>query len=124
MDAHSRNVGIAFGTLIASSATLLCCVLPAVLVSIGAGATLVSLVTAMPQLVWLSESKNLVFSLAAGLLIAGGVVIWRARYLPCPAEPSAARACSRLRRTSLGLYLAATLAFVVGATFAYILPRL
>ena len=124
MDAHSRNVGIAFGTLIASSATLLCCVLPAVLVSIGAGATLVSLVTAVPQLVWLSESKDLVFLLAAGLLVASGFVIWRSRYLPCPADPAAARACTRLRRISLGLYLAATLAFVVGATFAYMLPAL
>ena len=52
MDTHARNVGVALGTLLASGATLLCCVLPAVLVSIGAGATLVALVSALPQLVW------------------------------------------------------------------------
>lgn len=122
MDAHARNVGIAFGSLLASSATLLCCVLPAVLVSIGAGATMVSLVTAVPQLVWLSESKALVFSLAAALLAASGFAIWRARSLPCPADPSAARACGRLRRISAGLYLVACVAFGVGVTFAYVLP--
>jgi hypothetical protein len=124
VNVHSRNVGIAFGTLIASSATLLCCVLPAVLVSIGAGATLVSLVTAVPQLVWLSESKNGVFAVAAGLLLGSGIMIRRARYLPCPAEPSAARACGRLRKATVGLYLLATMAFAVGATFAYVLPGL
>ena len=40
VDAHVRNVGVAFGTLLASGATLLCCVLPAVLVAFGAGATM------------------------------------------------------------------------------------
>ena len=122
MDAHGRNVGIAFGTLIASGATLLCCVLPAVLVSIGAGAAMVSLVTAIPQLVWLSERKGVVFLIAASLLLAGGLAIWRARSLPCPVDPSAARACGRLRRISCGMYLVACLAFAIGATFAYVLP--
>ena len=46
IDPHQRNVGVAFGTLLASSATLVCCVLPAVLVSLGAGAVLVGLVSA------------------------------------------------------------------------------
>ena len=54
IEAHRRNVGVAFGTLLASSATLVCCVLPAALVSIGAGAAMVELISAFPQLVWLS----------------------------------------------------------------------
>ena len=65
MDPHKRNVGVAFGTLLASSATLVCCVLPAALVSIGAGAALVGLVSTFPQLVWLSENKGWVFGIAA-----------------------------------------------------------
>ena len=124
MDAHGRNVGVALGTLLASSATLLCCVLPAVLVSLGAGATMVSLVSAFPQLVWLSERKNLVFSTAALLLAGGAVLLWRARSQPCPVNAAAARACQRLRRTSGGLYVAALIFFIAGATFAYVLPAL
>lgn len=124
MDPHGRNVGVAVGTLLASSATLLCCVLPAVLVSVGAGATMVSLFTAVPQLVWLSESKELVFLLAALLLVVGGIAIVRARSLPCPIDPSAARACTRLRRISTGIYVSALAAFGIGATFAYVLPAL
>ena len=63
-----RRLGLAAGALLASSATLVCCVLPAVLVALGAGAALAGLVTAVPQLVWLSEHKALVFGGAAALL--------------------------------------------------------
>jgi hypothetical protein len=124
VDAHGRNVGVALGTLLASSTTLVCCVLPAVLVSLGAGATLVSLVSAVPQLVWLSERKSVVFSIAALLLMGGAVLLWRARSQPCPANAAAARACQRLRRTSGGLYIVALILFLTGATFAYVLPAL
>jgi hypothetical protein len=124
MNAHARNAGVALGTLIASSATLLCCVLPAVMVSLGAGAALASLVTAMPQLVWLSQEKLWVFGIAAALLAASGALIWRARSLPCPANPRAARACTQLRRISATLYGIALAAFVAGGTFAFVLPLL
>jgi len=124
MDPHSRNVGVAFGTLLASSATLLCCVLPAVMVSLGAGAALVGLVSAFPQLVWLSEHKLLLF-VTAGVLLAGcGAMLWRARRLPCPIDPVAARSCTRLRRISAWLYGVSLAAYALGTTFAFILPRL
>jgi predicted MFS family arabinose efflux permease len=122
MDLHKRNVGVAFGTLLASTGTLVCCVLPAVLVSLGAGATLVGLVTAFPQLVWLSEHKAWVFAFAAVLLAASGVMLWNARRLPCPADPAAARTCTRLRNVSSTLYLVAVFSFAMGAVFAFVLP--
>jgi hypothetical protein len=121
IDPLRRNVGIAFGTLLASSATLLCCVLPAVLVSLGAGAVLVGLVSSFPQLVWLSEHKLGVFALAGALLAASGVLMWRARSLPCPVEPLAARSCVRLRRISAILYGVSALSFAAGALFAFVL---
>jgi hypothetical protein len=124
MDPHARNVGVAFGTLLASTTTLLCCVLPAVLVSLGAGAVLVGLVSAFPQLVWLSEHKIAVFGIAGLLLAGSGAMIWRARRLPCPVDPLAARSCMRLRRVSAVIYVVSVLSFAVGATFAFVLPRL
>jgi hypothetical protein len=124
IDPHARNVGVAVGALLASSATLVCCVLPAVLVSLGAGAVVVGLVSAFPQLVWLSEHKAAVFGTAIVLLVASGVLLWHARSLPCPAEPRAARMCTRLRRISHALYGVAVVALVVGALFAFVLPRL
>ena len=119
MDAHARNVGVAFGALLASGATLVCCVLPAIFVALGAGAALVGLVSAFPQMVWLSEHKVLVFSLAGLLLLGSGVLIWRARSLPCPADPRSARACRVLRRASFILYGTAATAFIAGTFFAF-----
>jgi hypothetical protein len=121
IDPLRRNAGIAFGSLLASTATLVCCVLPAVLVSLGAGAVLVGLVSAFPQLVWLSEHKAGVFAVAGILLAVSGVMVWRGRRLPCPVEPAAARSCMRLRRISAILYGVSLVSFVAGALFAFFL---
>lgn len=121
MDPHARNVGVAFGALLGSSATLLCCVLPAVLVSLGAGASLVGLIAAFPQLVWLSENKAAVFGVAAALLSLSGALLWRARSLPCPVNSAAARSCARLRRIAAVIYGISLLAFVAGVVFAFVL---
>jgi len=121
---YGRNVGWALGALVASSTTLVCCVLPAVLVSLGAGAAVAALVTAVPQLVWLSEHKAFVFGSAALLLAASGVMLWQARRLPCPADPRLARSCARMRSVSHVLYVIALLCFLAGALFAFVLPAL
>jgi hypothetical protein len=121
-NAHGRSVGLAATALLASSATLICCVLPAVLVSLGAGAALVSLVSEFPQLVWLSERKAAVFGVAGAMLVIAGMFLWNARLLPCPADPRAARQCLRLRTISASLYVLAVVAFALGAIFAFLLP--
>ena len=117
--ALTRNAALSAAALLASSATLVCCVLPAVFVALGAGAALVGLVTAVPQLIWLSEHKPLVFGIAGGLLLASGAALWYGRSLPCPTDPTAARFCQRLRRLSAILYVLALASFTVGAAFAY-----
>lgn len=119
---HARSVGVAATALLASTATLLCCVLPAVLVSIGAGAAVVGLVSAAPQLIWLSEHKGSVFGTAGVLLVVSGVFLWNARRLPCPTDPVAASKCTRLRLLSHRLYFAAVAALTLGTVFAYVLP--
>jgi len=58
-----------FLSLFGSFSTLICCALPSVLVTLGAGAVMASLVSTMPWLVWVSRHK-VWFFLAAGLLIA------------------------------------------------------
>lgn len=112
------------GALLTSTGTLICCVLPAVMVSLGAGAALAGLVTAVPQIVWLSERKGLLFGTATAALLLAGALLWRARSAPCPADPALARACTRLRRWSNGLYIASVVATATGALFAFVLPAL
>ena len=122
MDPQARSIGVAASALLASTATLVCCVLPVVMVSLGAGAALVGLITAVPQLIWLSEHKPAVFGIAgAMLMVAGAFLLW-ARRLPCPAEPAAAHRCKRLRVLSHWLYAIALVGFAVGAVFAFVLP--
>ena len=118
------SLGVAIAVLLANTATLVCCVLPAALVSLGAGAVLVGLVSAVPQLIWMSERKTLVFGLAAGLLVVGGAAIFWARRRPCPVDPDLGRKCMRLRRASVWLYGISAGLFLLGAVFALILPKM
>ena len=119
-----RNLGMAFLTLLASSGTLVCCVLPAVMVSLGAGAALAGLVTAVPELIWLSEHKAGVFGLAFVMLGVSGVSLWHARRLACPADARLAHHCERLRRFSATLWGVALACTTLGAFFAFVLPKL
>ena len=94
------------------------------LVALGAGAALAGLVSAVPQLVWLSEHKETVFAAAALMLTTAGYMQWRARSLPCPADPALAAACLRTRKTSLRVYVASVAIFATGGFFAFIAPLL
>ncbi len=124
IDVPRSSLWAAFGSLVFASSTLVCCVLPAVMVALGAGATLAGLVTAVPQLVWLSAHKAVVFGSAGAALIAAGAMQWRARSLPCPVDPELARACMRTRRVATITYAVAAIAYLIGVTFAFVLPRL
>jgi uncharacterized iron-regulated membrane protein len=111
-------------SLCASSSTLICCALPALLVTLGAGAALSSLVSVFPQLVWLSEHKLGLFAFASAMLFVSGYVQWRNRTAPCPTDPALRNACLRTRRTSLRVYLASVVLLAVGGWFAFVQPLL
>ncbi len=100
--------------LFAGTSTLVCCALPALLVTLGAGAALASLVSVVPQIVWLSEHKDWVFGLGALMLALGGAAQWQQRHAPCPLDPALRHACMAQRRRSAWIYGASVLLFVVG----------
>jgi hypothetical protein len=109
-------------SLFASGSTLVCCAIPALLVAVGAGAALSSLVSAVPQLVWLSEQKTGVFLAATAMLALSGCMQWRARTLPCPADPALGAACARTRKVSLWTYFLSLVLYLIGGIFAFIVP--
>jgi hypothetical protein len=111
-------------TLFASSSTLVCCALPAMLVALGAGAALSSLVATVPQIVWLSEHKAVLFAVAAVLMAAAGLLQLRNRSAPCPVDPRLRNACLRTRRLSWRLYLVSLALLLIGAWFAFVMPWL
>ncbi|WP_431097618.1 hypothetical protein [Polaromonas aquatica] len=108
--------------LFASSGTLICCALPALLVAVGAGAALSSLVSAVPGIVWVSEYKAEVFAFAGLMLVASGVAQWRNRFAPCPVDPALRDACLRTRKASARIYLASLAVYAVGGWFAFVQP--
>lgn len=110
--------------LFASTSTLVCCALPAVLVALGAGAALSSLVSVFPQLVWLSEHKEGLFLFAGLMLLASGAWQWRHRGAPCPTDPALRMACLHTRRTAWRVWLASVGLYLVGGWFAFVLPWL
>lgn len=120
MDALRKNVFVSFFSLFTSMSTLICCALPALLVSLGLGATMVGLVSTFPQLIWLSEHKWLVFGLSAVMLSLSAFMQYRARFLPCPIDPDAARACTRARKVSSRITIFSIVVWVIGFTFAVI----
>jgi hypothetical protein len=111
-------------SLFTSGSTLVCCALPALLVALGAGAALSSLISAVPQLVWLSVHKTEIFAAATVMLALSGFMQWRARKLPCPIDPALAAACTRSRRMSLWVYLVSVAIFLTGGFFAFVAPLL
>lgn len=110
--------------LVTASGTLVCCVLPAVMVALGAGAALAGLVGQFPQLIWLSAHKGLVFGFAGTMLAFAGGLLWWARRAPCPVDPVLGRACMRLRTLSAVLFGVAVASYFVAAFFAFALPAL
>jgi hypothetical protein len=116
--------GTAWLSVFASTGTLICCALPALMVAIGAGAALSSLVSVVPQLVWLSEHKDVLFAVAGVMLLAAGVAQWRARTAPCPIDPQLRVACLRTRTISRRVYIGSVVLFGIGGFFAYLAPLL
>jgi hypothetical protein len=111
-------------SLFASSGTLVCCALPALLVALGAGAALSSLVSAVPQLVWISEHKVGVFAFAGVMLAIAGVMQWQNKNAPCPVDPALRDACLRTRKLSLRVYIVSVVLFIIGGWFAFVQPLL
>ncbi|PPD52636.1 MAG: hypothetical protein CTY10_09205 [Methylotenera sp.] len=118
--AHKANIL----SLFTSGSTLICCALPATLVAIGSAATLASLVSTFPQLIWISEHKPLVFGLAGAMLLIAGYLQWQARNAPCPADPTLAVVCTKTRKNALRIYWLSVGIYTVGAFFAFIAPLL
>lgn len=111
-------------SLLTSLGTLVCCALPALFVTLGAGAALAGLVSSFPQLVWLSAHKVAVFSIAGVMLVLAGAVQWKNRHAPCPAGPAQALACKRLRMAGCWIWGAALAVYATGFFFAFIAPRI
>jgi hypothetical protein len=112
---------LSFLTLFTSASTLVCCVLPAALVSLGMGAALSGFLSQFPQLIWISENKQVVFTVAVICLTVAGFFQWRAQFAPCPVDPSLREVCLWSRRWGLRIYLVSLALFFTGFFFGFLI---
>lgn len=110
--------------LFGSFSTLLCCALPALFVSLGAGAALIGLLSALPQLVWLSEHKVPLFVFAGVMIALSAVLRWGRFNTTCPADPERVAALKRLNRISAWIFYVSLIMYATGIFFAFIAPLL
>ena len=121
-DLIKSNKLVNYLSLFTSSGTIICCALPALLVSMGAGAALSSLITVFPQLVILSIYKIPIFIGAFIMLIIAGMLQYQSRGLPCPTDKKQANACMQTRKVSMIIYFTSVGIFIIGLLFAFIIP--
>jgi mercuric ion transport protein len=129
---NSKNSAwLSYFSLFTSLSTLLCCALPSVLVLLGLGATVASMLSALPWLVALSKHKPWTFGIS-GVLIAASFVnmYWIVPRITrdqiCDAtDPTACGQASRISKillwTSAAIYSAG---FFVAYALGPILTRL
>jgi hypothetical protein len=110
-------------TIFSSVGTLVCCALPALLVSIGAGAVMATLVSAVPQLVWISEHKIPLFVFAGLMLCLSGFATYWNRRMACPTDAALAKSCLRVRRVSFGVFIISLTIYATGFYFAFLALR-
>lgn len=115
-----RQTILPFLSLFTSVGTLLCCALPALLVTFGLGAALAGFVSAVPRISAVSEYKEIVFAVAGLLIAFSAFMQWRARNAPCPVDPKQAKLCMTMRKISLWITLLSAVIYLIGFFFAFL----
>tara|TARA_B100000035_G_scaffold183905_1_gene156975 strand:- start:1932 stop:2309 length:378 start_codon:yes stop_codon:yes gene_type:complete len=117
-----KSMKLGLVTLIISSSTLICCALPAIFVTLGAGATLASLTNIFPQLIIISQYKVLISSITLIILLVAGVMIKKSDAMPCPVDPNLKTICLKTRKNSKILYYLSVIIFASASVFTYLVP--
>ena len=112
-----------FFALLSSSSTLLCCALPAILVSMGAGAVFANIISVFPALTVISRFKVEITIMTFIILVAVGVLHLKTAKMPCPADPSLGRACLKSRKRSRIVYYLSCIVFATASIFTFIVPE-
>jgi hypothetical protein len=108
-----RSALLSYFSLFTSMGTVLCCALPSLLVLLGLGASVASILSFLPWLVTLSQHNQWTFSISAILIAISFVNMYylapRLRARECvPDNPSACEDASKLSRVllwvSAGMY--------------------
>ena len=105
--------------LITSSATLVCCTLPIILVFIGLGATLAAISTSLPWLMTLTEYKFWIF-LVSGILLLLTEWALKRPGRSCPTDPILAEKCKKLEIWNYRILRFSEIIWIIGFISSYL----
>jgi hypothetical protein len=112
---------ISYLSLFTSFGTLLCCAIPSTLVLLGFGASLAGFLGEFPQLIWLSDNKEIVFGVSFFML---GISFMGQRYAAsqiCPIDKK--DECIETKSWSKPLFYITFGVNLIGVFYAFVLPK-
>ena len=113
------GAGLGWVSLFASASTWVCCALPILLVTVGAGAMLAGITSQFPVLIVLGAHKNWMFAISGVLLAAAAGLTWRSGQ-HCPTDPLLAQQCQRMRRWNKRILWVSMIVWLFGFVAAYL----
>ena len=116
---NKKNIFVFLG-LFGSVGTLLCCALPALFVSLGAGAVLASMIGSAPWLVVFSKYKLITFVIAGILLLLAIVMQRQSRLKECPIDSEQAAVCAESKKINQWVLYFSVAIYIIGFFFAYL----
>ena len=108
--------------LLTTSATLVCCAIPILLVTLGFGAAVATMASAAPWLISLSMYKNWIF-VVSGVLIGGAAWMVHRPGRVCPADPELAAACAAAEKWNKRFIWASGVLWLIGFVTAFVLQN-
>ncbi len=109
--------------LFTTTATLTCCALPILLVTLGLGTAVASMASAAPWLIALSIYKGWVFALSGTMIVASALAVYR-RGRVCPVDPKLAATCAKVNNWNKRFVWVSGAMWCVGFFFAFVLVHI
>lgn len=113
---------LSWAGLFGSFGTLICCAIPSTLVLLGFGATLASFLGNFPQLIWLSENKEIVFGVSFFMLSLSYAGQRFAATQVCPVSKK--EDCETTKGWAKPIFWFSLGINVIGSFYAFVLPHL
>lgn len=116
---QKRNTLLLGFSFLLSTATLLCCTLPILLITLGLGTTLAAITSQWTVLPLLSAHKFWIFFISGIILLIADIVANRPQ-TSCPVDPEQAKKCMRVRQFHKTLFWSAVTLWAIGFFSAYL----
>ena len=113
------NKSLTWFTLFTTTSTLVCCALPIIFVTLGLGATVAAMTSALPFLITLSQYKIWVFGFSGLMLLISGWLMFRpGRH--CPTEKKLGETCTAAFKWNKRIYWFSVVIWCIGFFAAFL----